>query len=153
MRIDELLRAGDGPVFSFEFGPPIGRLPMAPYPAGENLTIPRHTQVRNVTTMLATETAFPGQGKTVGIAGHRTTYLAPFRNINEIEDGDELILEMPYGTFRYRVQRHAIVDPYDVHIVRDMGYERLVLTACHPLYSAAQRWAVFARLTEIEPPA
>lgn len=97
------------------------------------------------------QTAFPGQGKTIAIAGHRTTYLAPFRNINEIEDGDDLVLEMPYGTFRYRVQRHAIVDPYAVHIVRDVGYERLVLTACHPLYSAAQRWVVFARLTEIEP--
>jgi sortase A len=96
------------------------------------------------------ETAFPGQGKTIGIAGHRTTYLAPFRNINEIEDGDELVLEMPYGTFRYRVQRHAIVDPSAVHIVRDVGYERLVLTACHPLYSAGQRWAVFAKLTETE---
>jgi sortase A len=96
------------------------------------------------------ETAFPGQGKTIGIAGHRTTYLAPFRNIDEIEDGDELVLEMPYGTFRYRVQRHAIVDPSEVQIVRDVGYERLVLTACHPLYSAAQRWAVFAKLTEID---
>ena len=97
------------------------------------------------------ETAFPGQGKTIAIAGHRTTYLAPFRNINEIEDGDEVVLEMPYGTFRYRVQRHAIVDPYAVHIIRDLGYERVVLTACHPLYSAAQRWVVFAKLSGYEP--
>jgi sortase A len=93
--------------------------------------------------------AFPGQGRTVGIAGHRTTYLAPFRDIDEIEDGDEVELEMPYATFTYRVQKHEIVDPSAVEIVRDVGYERLVLTACHPLYSAAQRWAVFARLQEI----
>jgi sortase A len=93
--------------------------------------------------------AFPGQGKTVGIAGHRTTYLAPFRRINEIEDGDEITLEMPYATFAYTVQKHEIVDPTQVEIVRNVGYERLVLTACHPLYSAAQRWAVFARLTEV----
>ncbi len=95
------------------------------------------------------DTAFPGQGKTIGIAGHRTTYLAPFRRINEISDGDEITLEMPYGTFTYTVQKHEVVDPSDVEIVDDVGYERLVLTACHPLYSAAQRWAVFAKLTDI----
>jgi sortase A len=93
--------------------------------------------------------AFPGQGKTVGIAGHRTTYLAPFRRINEIEDGDEIVLEMPYATFTYEVEKHEIVEPTEVEIVRNVGYDRLVLTACHPLYSAAQRWAVFAKLTEI----
>jgi sortase A len=94
-------------------------------------------------------TAFPGQGKTIGIAGHRTTYLAPFRKINEISDGDEIILEMPYGTFTYTVQKHEIVDPNQTEIVDNVGYERLVLTACHPLYSAAQRWAVFAELTDV----
>jgi sortase A len=96
------------------------------------------------------DTAFPGQGKTIGIAGHRTTYLAPFRKINDIADGDEITLEMPYGTFVYVVQKHEIVDPSQVEIVDDVGYERLVLTACHPLYSAAQRWAVFAKLERIE---
>lgn len=95
------------------------------------------------------ETGFPGQGRTIGIAGHRTTYLAPFRKINEIEDGDEIMLEMPYGNFTYIVQKHEIVQPEDVQIVDDVGYERLVLTACHPLYSAAQRWAVFAKLERI----
>jgi sortase A len=93
--------------------------------------------------------AFPGQHKTMGIAGHRTTYLAPFRRINEIRDGDEIALEMPYATFTYEVQKHEIVDPSEVSIVRNVGYDRLVLTACHPLYSAAQRWAVFAKLSEI----
>ena len=95
------------------------------------------------------DTAFPGQDKTIGIAGHRTTYLAPFRKINEIADGDEITLEMPYGTFVYEVQKHEIVDPSQVEIVDNVGYERLVLTACHPLYSAAQRWAVFAKLDRI----
>ena len=95
------------------------------------------------------ETGFPGQGKTIGIAGHRTTYLAPFRHINEVADGDEIELEMPYGTFTYAVEKHEIVDPSQVEIVDDVGYERLVLTACHPLYSAAQRWAVFAKLTDV----
>ena len=95
------------------------------------------------------ETAFPGQGRTIGIAGHRTTYLAPFRKINEIADDDEIVLEMPYGTFTYAVEKHEIVEPTQVEIVDDVGYERLVITACHPLYSAAQRWAVFARLEQV----
>jgi len=94
--------------------------------------------------------AFPGQGRTVAIAGHRTTYLAPFRRINEIEDGDEIELEMPYALLTYRVEKHEVVDPSEIGIVRDVGSERLVLTACHPLYSAAQRWAVFARLEDAE---
>jgi sortase A len=96
------------------------------------------------------DTPLPGLGSTVGIAGHRTTYLAPFRDIDEIEDGDEIRLELPYAAFTYRVQFHKVVEPSDVQIVRPVGYERLVLTACHPLYSAAQRWAVFARLERID---
>lgn len=96
-----------------------------------------------------TSTSIPGQPGTVGIAGHRTTYLAPFRKINEIEDGDEIRLEMPYGAFTYVVEKHEIVDPGQVEIVQPRDYDRLALTACHPLYSAAQRWAVFAKLSRI----
>ena len=95
------------------------------------------------------DTAFPGQGRTIGIAGHRTTYLAPFRRINEIADGAEIVLEMPYATFTYEVQKHEIVEPSRVAIVRDVGYERLVLTACHPVYSADRRYAVFAKLIDV----
>lgn len=91
------------------------------------------------------QTPFPGQGGTVGIAGHRTTYLAPFRHIDSVERGDRIVLEMPYATFHYRVERTEIVDPSRVDVVRRVGYERLVLSACHPLYSAAQRYIVFAR--------
>lgn len=93
--------------------------------------------------------AFPGQGKTTGIAGHRTTYLAPFRRIDQIRDGDEVVVEMPYATFTYEVQKHEIVAPDETRVVRDVGHERLVLTACNPLYSAAERYVVFARLTDI----
>jgi sortase A len=52
---------------------------------------------------------------------------------------------MPYATFFYRVEKTKIVDPHNVGVVRNVGYERLVLTSCHPLYSAAQRFVVFAR--------
>jgi sortase A len=91
------------------------------------------------------ETLFPGEGGTIGIAGHRTTYLAPFRHIDSMNPGDRIVLEMPYGTIFYRVQKTAIVDPTDVWVVRPVGYERLVLSSCNPLYSAAERFIVFAR--------
>jgi sortase A len=93
--------------------------------------------------------AFPGQGKTMGVAGHRTTYLAPFRRIDEIQPGDEITLQMPYATFTYTVTKHEIVDPDAVEIVENVGYDQVVLTACHPLYSAAQRYAQFAKLTDM----
>ncbi len=56
---------------------------------------------------------------------------------------------MPYGGFTYRVQRTQIVDPDALWVTRDLGYQRLVLSACHPLYSAAQRIVVFARLERV----
>lgn len=96
------------------------------------------------------ETAMPGQGKTIAIAGHRTTYLAPFRHIDSMKPGDKITLRMPYGTFVYRTQKTEVVDPSDVGIVHDTGYERLVLSACNPLYSASQRFIVFARLVRSE---
>jgi sortase A len=95
-------------------------------------------------------TSLPGQAGTVAIAGHRTTYLAPFRHINDIRDGDEIRVEMPYAAFTYTVEKHEVVDPGDVGIIKPVGYPRLVLTACHPLYSAAQRWAIFAKLRRID---
>ena len=96
------------------------------------------------------DTALPGQGRTVGIAGHRTTYGAPFNQIDKIEKGDSITIEMPYGTFSYTVTDTKIVDPSQTEIVDNVGRERLVLTSCHPLYSAAQRYAVFADLDRIE---
>ncbi len=96
-------------------------------------------------------TALPGVGRTVAIAGHRTTYLAPFRRINELRRGDRITVRMPYGRFTYRVQRTQIVKPSALWVTDDVGYDRLVLSACHPLYSAAQRIIVFARLQSFTP--
>lgn len=96
------------------------------------------------------QSPLPGLGGTTGIAGHRTTYQAPFRHINEIEDGDEIRIELPYAAFTYAVTKHEIVEPSDVQIVDPVGYEQIVLTACHPVYSAAQRYAVFARRTGVQ---
>jgi sortase A len=91
-------------------------------------------------------TSVPGLGAVVAIAGHRTTYLQPFRHIDELRPGDRIYLRMPYGTFRYTVLFQKVVDPSDWSILRPRPYEKLVLTACHPLYSASHRLAVFARL-------
>jgi sortase A len=91
-------------------------------------------------------TSLPGMGGVVAIAGHRTTYLHPFRHIDDLRPGDQILLRMPYGTFRYTVYYHRIVDPTDWSILRDRRFEKLVLSACHPLYSASHRWVVFARL-------
>jgi sortase A len=95
------------------------------------------------------QTPFPGEGGTAAIAGHRTTYLAPFRHIDSIRTGDEITLEMPYATFTYDVEKTKIVEPGEVGVIRKVDHERLVLSACHPLYSAAQRFIVFGRLTGI----
>jgi sortase A len=96
-------------------------------------------------------TSFPGEGGTVAIAGHRTTYGAPFNQVDKLKPGDEIILEMPYGKFTYAVQKTKIVDPTDVSVVdRVPGAEQLVMSACHPLYSASQRIIVFSRLKSAE---
>lgn len=96
-------------------------------------------------------TAFPGLGQTVAIAGHRTTYLAPFRNLNELDRGDRIELQMPYATFIYDVQYQRVVTPSSWWITDNVGYERLVLSACNPLYSASQRIVVFAKLASVHP--
>jgi sortase A len=89
---------------------------------------------------------FPGAPGTTAIAGHRTTYLAPFRKINKMKKGDEVVVEMPYGIFTYEVEKTRIVKPTALWVINRVDHDRLVLSACHPLYSAAKRFIVFARL-------
>jgi sortase A len=129
-----------------EAGEAIGRI-RAPAMDGLNIVVMQGTDTASLQKGPGhfPETPFPGQGGTVGIAGHRTTYLAPFRHIDSMKRGDRIVLEMPYATIFYRVQKTAIVDPTDIWVIRDVGYERLVLSSCNPVYSAAQRFIVFAR--------
>jgi sortase A len=96
------------------------------------------------------DTPIPGLSGTVAIAGHRTTYLAPFRHIDDLRKGDPIVVEMPYGKFTYSVERTRIVPPTEYSVIRRVGYDRLVLTACHPLYSAAKRIVVFARQVAVQ---
>jgi len=98
------------------------------------------------------ETPLPGDPGTAAIAGHRTTYGAPFRSIDKLRHGETITLDMPDGRFVYRVERTKIVDDQDLSVLDTVGYRRLVLSACHPLYSAAQRVIVFARFERREPP-
>jgi sortase A len=92
-------------------------------------------------------TSFPGEGGTVAIAGHRTTYGAPFRTIDKLKAGQHIVLKMPYAELDYKVEKTQIVNPDATWITnRVKGAERLVLSACHPLYSASKRIVVFARL-------
>jgi sortase A len=97
------------------------------------------------------DTPLPGARGTVAIAGHRTTYGAPFRRLDGLERGDAILVTMPYGRFTYRVERTRIVPPTALWVTDRVDHDRLVLTACHPLYSAAERIVVFARLQDAEP--
>jgi sortase A len=93
----------------------------------------------------------PGEGQLVYIAGHRTTYLAPFAHIEQLRRSDLVTLEVPYGTFRYRVYRHRIVPSDDLAVLRSHGREILELQACHPRFFATHRYVVYARLVEVDP--
>lgn len=95
-------------------------------------------------------TALPGEGGIVGIAGHRTTYEAPFRKVDELKAGDRIALRMPYGLFTYEVTGHRIV-PADYKEAFTGSGEQLVLSACHPLYSSSERILVDAKLVGSSP--
>jgi sortase A len=98
------------------------------------------------------KTPMPGEGGTIAVAGHRTTYGAPFRPIDKLKPGQQVIMEMPYGKLTYEVEKVQIV-PADALWITDRvpGRERLVLSACHPLYSAAKRIVVFSTLVRSDP--
>lgn len=98
------------------------------------------------------ETPLPGQDGNAAIAGHRTTYGAPFGRIDELEPGDEITVETVQGEFTYLVKEQLIVSPTQGDVLEDKGDNRLTLTACHPKYSARQRIVVVAELAPDEQP-
>jgi sortase A len=102
----------------------------------------------------------PGQPGNAAIAGHRTTYGAPFNRLDELNPGDEIKVTTLQGTFRYEVtdtegDRNGwfVVRPDQVEVLDDAGDDRLTLTACHPKYSARQRIVVVAELADEPAPA
>ena len=89
-------------------------------------------------------TAMPGEGQLVYIAGHRTTYLAPFSHIDRLVKGDVIRLQTPYARFEYAVTGHRIVKADNLSVLRSPGHEVLALQACHPRFFATERYIVYA---------
>ena len=102
-------------------------------------------------------TAYPGQNGNAAIAGHRTTYGAPFFELNGVKPGDPIqITDLNGRTWTYIVRSQEVVSPNDVSVLDPTPFPQLTLTTCNPRFSAAQRLIVFARLKgpagEVESP-
>lgn len=92
-------------------------------------------------------TARPGEQGNVGIAGHRTTYGAPFGDLDRLHPSDRITLDtVDARSFTYEVLGTEIVAPNEVRVLDDQGDDRLTLTSCHPKRSARRRIVVSARL-------
>lgn len=94
-------------------------------------------------------TDLPGETGNVGIAGHRTTYGAPFRRLDELEPGDIILLYSPYRLYTYEITEKMVVTPDQVEVMDTTEDSRLTLSACHPPFSAQYRLIVQAKLTEV----
>lgn len=92
-------------------------------------------------------TAYPGMPGNVFIAGHRTTYGAPFGGLDQMKNGDKIMLTTTQGKYVYTVMEQRIVDPHDMSVLDQQGEPRVTLMACHPKYTANQRILVIGRLT------
>jgi len=96
-------------------------------------------------------TYLPGEGQLIYIAGHRTTYLAPFAHIDSLRRGDQVTLQLPYATFLYRISGHVIVPAGDVSRLRSRGHEVVALQACHPRFFATHRYIAYALPSRVLP--
>jgi sortase A len=133
-------------------GSPVGRIRIPRI--GADFVVVKGTDTSDLESGpgIYSETVFPGMAGTTAIAGHRTTYLAPFRHVDQLRAGSAIMLNMPYAHFTYRVVTKKIVAPTDVSAaVGNVGYSRLVLSACTPLFSAAKRLLIYARLVRTMP--
>ncbi len=92
------------------------------------------------------DSPLPGQPGNAAIAGHRTTYGAPFNRIDELKPGDEILVTTLQGSFRYEVREQLVVAPDQVDVLEDFHDNRLTLTSCNPKYSARQRIVVVSAL-------
>ncbi len=97
------------------------------------------------------DTFVPGEGELVYIAGHRTTYLAPFAHIDSLRAGDRISFELPYAAFQYEVTGHRIVASDDLAVLRSHHKEVLALQACHPRFFATHRYLAYAKLVRVTP--
>lgn len=90
-------------------------------------------------------TALPGRGELVYVAGHRTTYGAPFSDIDKLRPSDSVVLQMPYATFTYRVTGRRIVQATFLKALESRGREEIALQACWPRFFASHRIIVYAK--------
>lgn len=96
-------------------------------------------------------TGFPGQSFLTYVAGHRTTYGAPFSDIDKLVPGDQVTFELPYGTYRYRISDHRIVRDDQIEVLKGRGREELALQACWPRFFATHRYIAYAKLVGVDP--
>ena len=93
-------------------------------------------------------TPLPGQPGNAAIAGHRTTYGAPFYRLDELNPGDRIDVTTRQGEFTYRVRETLIVKPSEREVLNATSENILTLTTCNPRFSASQRMIVIAGLTD-----
>ena len=92
------------------------------------------------------DTPQPGQPGNSAIAGHRTTYGAPFFRLNEMQPGDPIFVTTAQGAFEYDVRNTKVVSPNDVSVLKPSTDNLLTLTTCNPRFSASQRLVLIATL-------
>jgi sortase A len=96
-----------------------------------------------------TSSVFPGEEGTCVVAGHRTTYGAPFNRLDELEEGDEILIETEGNEkFTYLVMSQEAVLPDDMAVLENTEYPSLVLSTCHPKFYATRRLIIYARTAE-----
>jgi len=95
-------------------------------------------------------TDLPGPTGNAGIAGHRTTYGAPFRNIDKLQRGDTIRFTSPYRVYIYRVRRVFSVTPDKVEVMAHSEEPLLTMSACHPPYSARLRFIAQSELVSVQ---
>lgn len=93
-------------------------------------------------------TPAPGNVGNAAIAGHRTTYGQPFYRLNELEPGDEILVQTLQGEFTYVVDGKTVVRPNQVEVLEQTEEARLTLTTCEPRFSARRRLIITALLQD-----
>ncbi len=93
--------------------------------------------------------AMPGEGELVYVAGHRTTYGAPFSRIDRLRKGDRVMVDLPYGTFVYEMTGHRVVPATELSVLKSKGVEQLALQACEPRFFATHRYIAYSKLVSV----
>jgi LPXTG-site transpeptidase (sortase) family protein len=95
-------------------------------------------------------TSLPGSGGNFGIAGHRTTYGAPFGNLDRVVIGDDILFQTNTNEYKYKVVDVKIVSPEETYLLGSFGDDRITLSTCHPKFSAKQRLVVVGKLEKVK---